>query len=102
MKRSGVAQCVSVVPYETKWLYHTDRKFVGLNSFRDCLEYSRHSRSELNCDTVCNQAAVGPIFNGHRLTIEDETHSGSRNVVGKLILHTVLKPQNRESVFITR
>ena len=36
------------------------------------------------------------------MTIEDGTHSGSWNVVGKLTLHTVQKPQNRESIFITR
>jgi hypothetical protein len=31
------------------------------------------------------------------MTIEDGTHSCSRNVIGKLILHTVQKPQNKES-----
>jgi hypothetical protein len=34
------------------------------------------------------------------MTIEDGTHSSSRNVVGKLTLHTVQKPQNQKSVFI--
>jgi hypothetical protein len=32
------------------------------------------------------------------VTIEDGTHSGSRNVVGKLTLHTVQKSQNQISV----
>jgi hypothetical protein len=36
------------------------------------------------------------------MTIEDVTHSGSRNVVGKFILHTVQNPQNQKSVFIPR
>ena len=31
------------------------------------------------------------------VTIEDGTHSGFRNVVGKLTLHTVQKPQNQKS-----
>jgi hypothetical protein len=50
-------------------------------------------------------AAVGAIFNGHKLllmTIEDGTHSGTRNLVGIFILHTVQNPQNQESVFIPR
>jgi hypothetical protein len=36
------------------------------------------------------------------MTIKDGTHSGSRNVVGKLTLHNVQKPQNQKSVFIPR
>ena len=32
----------------------------------------------------------------------DETHSGSRNVVGKFILHTVQNHQNQKTVFIPR
>jgi hypothetical protein len=52
-------------------------------------------------------AAVGPIFNGRKLkrkliTIEEGTHNGSRNVVGKFTLHTVQNPQNQKSVFIPR
>jgi hypothetical protein len=52
-------------------------------------------------------ATVGPIFNGHKLqrkfmlqlmTIEDGTHSTSRNVVGKLMLHTMQYPQNPSTV----
>ena len=31
------------------------------------------------------------------MTIEDGTHSGSQNVVGKFILHTVQNPQKQES-----
>ena len=31
------------------------------------------------------------------MTIEDGTHSGSRNVVGKFILYTVQNPQNQKS-----
>jgi hypothetical protein len=30
------------------------------------------------------------------MTIEDGTHSGSRNVVGKFTLHTVQNPQNKK------
>jgi hypothetical protein len=36
------------------------------------------------------------------MTIENGTHSGSRKVVGKFILHTVQKPQNQKSVFTPR
>jgi hypothetical protein len=32
------------------------------------------------------------------VTIEDETHSGSRNVVGKFILHTLQNPQHQKLV----
>jgi hypothetical protein len=34
------------------------------------------------------------------MTIEDGTHNGSRNVVGKFIFHTVQNPQNQKSVFV--
>jgi hypothetical protein len=54
-------------------------------------------------------ATVGPNFYVQKLeckraaalqlmTIEEGTHNGSRNVVGKFILHTVQNPQNQESV----
>jgi hypothetical protein len=36
------------------------------------------------------------------MTIEDGTHSGSRNFVGKFTLHNVQNPQNQKSVCITR
>jgi hypothetical protein len=49
-----------------------------------------------------HKAAFQSAAHLRSMTIEDGTHSGSRNVVGKLILHTVQKPQNRESVFIPR
>jgi hypothetical protein len=46
--------------------------------------------------------AVGPLLNGNKLerwTIEDGTHSGSRNVVKKFTLNTVQNPQNQKSVY---
>ena len=36
------------------------------------------------------------------MTIEVGTHSGSRNVVVKFILHILQNPQNQKSVFIPR
>ena len=33
------------------------------------------------------------------MVIEDGTHSGSQNVVGKFILHTVQNLQNQESIW---
>jgi hypothetical protein len=49
-----------------------------------------------------SETAVGPIFSGRELEFslllmisEDGTHSGFRNVVGKLMSHTVQKPQNQ-------
>jgi hypothetical protein len=36
------------------------------------------------------------------MTTEHGTHSSSRNVIGKLTLHTVQNPENQKSVFITR
>ena len=36
------------------------------------------------------------------MTIEDSTHSGSQNVVGKFTLHTVQNPQNQKSKSIPR
>jgi hypothetical protein len=36
------------------------------------------------------------------MTIEDGTHSGSRNVIEKFTSHTLQNPQNQKSVFIPR
>ena len=36
------------------------------------------------------------------MTIEDGTHSGSRNVVGKFTLHTVQNAENQKLMYIPR